>query len=125
MPIANHSTGGRSAAKLPRVGTRSWFRHAGYEDARQGFGFRREYDGWSDIDQRNYERGRWQAALVHRALGGTERDMLQSRAPKWPRTQHLKSAVRGKLSDAAARDIWRETSALAFDNPTRADAKPA
>jgi hypothetical protein len=34
----------------------------GWTDYRAGLAFPREYEGWSEIDQRHYERGRLRAA---------------------------------------------------------------
>lgn len=68
--------------------------HAGWEDARKGLPHRPEYDAQTTFWQINYERGRQMAALTHRNAGGTDRDMLHHRAPKWRRNERLPSCLR-------------------------------
>lgn len=69
-------------------------RHAGYEDARQGLPFRREYEGWRHTMQLNYELGRAQAIAAHVRVGGTEKDLLHNRSPKWPRNRRMSPMLR-------------------------------
>ena len=40
------------------------YRRMGHEDARNGLGFRREYDTWKEVEQRAYENGRLVATNV-------------------------------------------------------------
>lgn len=41
----------------------------GYEDKRRGLGFPQEYDGWPELRQRRYERGRMYATIKLAANG--------------------------------------------------------
>jgi hypothetical protein len=52
----------------------------GYEDVRNGLGFRSEYDSWNIVGQRNYELGRRRAVIF--SLAGP--------IPYWPRDEYLK-----------------------------------
>lgn len=55
-----------SKNRLPGVGSGlgyvSMLSQVGWADARAGRPYRREYDGWLELDQRNYENGRLRAA---------------------------------------------------------------
>lgn len=93
-------------------------RNLGYEDARRGLPFRREYETMSETLQRAYERGRQQWALVHRALGGTARDPLPSPAPRWPRNMRLETLLRRCLGDDAAVTVLLATKAHVFNDMT-------
>ena len=58
----------------------------GFDDVRQGLGFRREYETMSLIDQRNYERGRQIAANCMGEFGSV---------PRWKRNQTLRNCING------------------------------
>lgn len=55
-----------SRNRMPGVGSSlgyvSTLSQIGWADARAGRPYRREYDGWVELDQRNYENGRLRAA---------------------------------------------------------------
>lgn len=93
----------RAAAKpaLPTERETTAARCRGYNDARKGLPFAREYDGWRELVQINYELGRQQAACAHRELGGEARDVSRSKAPLWRRNAHLGRVLRRHLSDDA------------------------
>ena len=96
---SNHRPGIAVRETRPMDGGAAMYRHAGYEDARKGLPFRREYDGWPQHQQRNYERGRQFFADVHHVIGGTEKDMLHTKALPWRRNMysrtHLERAYGG------------------------------
>ena len=59
--MRNNTNGGKTRkASTPILDPRAAVRYAGYCDAQQGLGFRREYETMHPADQRNYERGRQQ-----------------------------------------------------------------
>ena len=115
---ANHTGWSRVRSRTPMKGIGAAARHRGYEDARQGLGFPREYDGWPTFQQKNYERGRQQWALVHRALGGTEKDMLHTKAPRWARNMYLTTAVDRVLGRGALDRVCREIGLTTFNDMT-------
>jgi len=94
----------RSArAKRPMdsiTGQRRW---EGYTDAAQGLGFRREYDSWPMVDQRNYERGRQIAVGLKARTGGV---------PRWARNMLLVTALDRSVGRAASAPILREVTEL-------------
>ena len=61
-------------------------RHRGFEDAHAGRQYCADYDGWNQIQQINYERGRQLHAILTRALG---REL-----PRWDGIQLLSHYIK-------------------------------
>lgn len=82
--MSNHKRTRYCVAKTPANSPRTAIKHRGYEDARAGRAFPREYDDWPAFDQRNYEWGRSLASAMIGELGV---------APGWPRNRHIERIV--------------------------------
>lgn len=70
--------------KTPARDYQAEFMWLGYCDARQGLPFCKDYDGWPEPRQRNYEWGRGLAIAAKVAMGN---------APAWPRNRYITRIV--------------------------------
>ena len=87
--MSNHNRTQYHKAKTPANSPRAAIKHQGYEDARAGRAFPREYDNWPAFDQRNYE---WGRSLASAMIGET------GKAPQWPRNRHIERIVRSNVT---------------------------
>jgi hypothetical protein len=91
---------GSTPANDPRTQVR-WM---GFEDARNGRGFCREYETtFKSADQRNYERGRQQAILITTLTGKL--------APYWPRNMLFSTYLRDMIGWSVAQAVRQDMAA--------------
>lgn len=88
--------------KSPAVDPRAVYNWMGWEDYRNNAGYPQDYDMWTESQQRNYELGRAQAAIVTRDLKkGLVWDLQKTLA------QTLQSSFDSLSGDLLTETKWR------------------
>jgi len=90
-------------AKLPYQCAKAEARRCGWEDKRNGLGFRIAYETLPKLEQYAYERGRLQATLfsAHLRTGQS--------LPVWPANRHLRPLCYAAFGHTVATAVFAET----------------